>query len=75
MGSDLKLRWYLLGTSIATFILFGVSGGFVWAVSAIAAWLIVRSQPSGSRNYVVPFIIWCVMIMLMWWGGMVQTST
>ena len=69
IGSTLKLRWYLLAIGIVTFILLGVEGGFVWAVSACAAVLIVKMQKPDKRSYLIPVLIWCFLIFVMWRGA------
>jgi hypothetical protein len=65
MAKHLTLGRYLLATAIATLILLGIEGGVAWATSAVVAWVLSRQPPAELRRYTAPFIIWCILVVLM----------
>jgi hypothetical protein len=64
----LTLVRYLVATGIVTLVLLGVEGTVAWAASAVVAWLLSRHQPATLRSYTTPFVVWCVVVVLMLYG-------
>jgi hypothetical protein len=70
----IQLHWYLLATAAITMLLFGVDGIFLWAMSAVAAWLLTRNTAKTPRDYLKPAIVFLLLTALQFYGRMLTAA-